>query len=309
MDNFLLIGGCLLLGVLLRRHPQMPAEGATVLNQVVLNVSLPALVLLEIPRLVFSPAALVPVLLPWGLLLLFAALVLLLARLIGWSREITGCLLLLVPMGNTSFLGIPMVSAFFGEAAVSWALLYDQLGSFLALSTYGALVLALYGGSGLPPTPSAVLAKILRFPPFIALLIGFSLHLVPTPEATTWPAPVTALLETLAATLVPLVMLAVGWQLTLRLPQAYLGPLGWGLGLKMVAMPLVALGFCLLLGLRGEPVAVAVFEAGMAPMISAGALAILAGLAPSLAAALTGYGIILAFFTLPLLHRLLLYAL
>lgn len=306
MENFLITITCLLAGVGLRRLPQMPQGGAAVLNLVVINISLPAMVLLKIPELIFSRAALVPVIMPWLLLLFFAGLTLLTARIAGWSRPVTGCLLLLVPMGNTSFLGIPMVTAFFGEVGVPYALLYDQLGSFLALSSYGALVLALYSGEGRVPV-RVVLAKIIRFPPFIALLIGLGMHLAGTPAAPlAWPQPLAALLATLAATLVPLVMMAVGWQMTLRLPRELLSPLLGGLTLKMVVAPLVALVGCLLLGLGGEPVRVAIFEAGMPPMISAGALAMLAGLAPPLAAALVGYGVILAFITLPILHWLLL---
>ncbi|MFN2369332.1 MAG: AEC family transporter, partial [Desulfurivibrionaceae bacterium] len=109
----------------------------------------------------------------------------------------------------------------------------------------------------------------------------------------------------LAGTLVPVVMIAVGFQLTVKISREALAPLGWGLFLKLVAAPLIALAGSRFLGLSGEAVDVAIFEAGMPPMVSAGALAILAGLAPSLTAALVGLGIILSFVTLPLLYYLL----
>ena len=54
-----------------------------------------------------------------------------------------------------------------------------------------------------------------------------------------------------------------------------------------------------------ELLKVAVLEAGMPAMITAGALAMLAGLAPELAAALVGYGVVLGMLTLPVLARLL----
>jgi Predicted permeases len=62
---------------------------------------------------------------------------------------------------------------------------------------------------------------------------------------------------------------------------------------------------CRLLGLDGEVVRVAIVEAGMPPMVAAGAMAMLANLAPRLAAALVGVGVVLSFATLPLLYRLL----
>ncbi len=79
----------------------------------------------------------------------------------------------------------------------------------------------------------------------------------------------------------------------------------WGLGVKLVDSPLAALLLCRLAGLESEAAQVAVFEAGMPPMVSAGALAISAGLSAELTAALVGFGIPAAFLTLPLLYRLL----
>ena len=299
MENFIITMTYLLIGVLIRRLPRFPEETGNVLNMFVIYVSLPALVLLKIPALGFSSELLIPALMPWVMLVLTAVAILLLARLFGWSRPIVGSLLLLVPLGNTSFLGIPMVKAFFGDQAVSYALLYDQLGSFLALATYGTVVIAIYGGTDGGPSWRDVLKKIVTFPPFIALILAVSVR------SFIYPSVVLSILETLAATLVPVVMIAVGYQLTIRISREALGPLGFGLFLKLVAAPLTALGLCKLLGLEGEAVRVSIFEAGMPPMVSAGALAILAGLSPALTAALVGLGIILSFVTLPGLYYLL----
>ncbi|HSH13707.1 MAG TPA: AEC family transporter, partial [Desulfurivibrionaceae bacterium] len=275
MENFLITITYLLVGMGFKRLRTFPEQTGTVLNLFVIYLSLPALVLLKIPELTFSSQILTPVLLPWILLAVSAGLVLLLCRLFAFDQPTTGCLLLMAPLGNTSFLGIPMVGAFFGEAAIPYALLYDQFGSFLALATYGSLVLAWYGSAGARPTPAGVVKKIAVFPPFLALILALLLRLVPS-----YPAVFLDLLRALAATLVPVVMIAVGYQLNLRLSRAVLGQMGVGLTLKLVAAPLVALGLCQALGLEGEAVRVAIFEAGMPPMVSAGALAILADLAP-----------------------------
>lgn len=299
MENFVLTIAYLLIGMGLKRLPHFPREGGSVLNLFVIHVSLPALVLLKIPELTLSRELLVPALMPWVMLLLWATAILVLARLFGWSRPITGCLLLMVPLGNTSFLGIPMVSAFFGPQAVPYAVLYDQFGSFLALAIYGSLIIALYGSGTKKPTAADAVQKIVLYPPFIALLMAVALSPFP------YPAVVTALLKTLAATLVPVVMIAVGFQLTLRLSKEAAMPLAIGLTIKLVAAPITALLICRLLGADSEAAKVAIFEAGMPPMVSAGALAILADLSPPLTAALVGLGILASFGTLPLLHQLL----
>lgn len=299
MASFIITMTYLLIGVLLKRVPRFPAETGNVLSLFVIYVSLPAVVLLKIPELEFSRTLLVPTLMPWAMLLITSLMILILARLFAWSRPITGSLLLLVPLGNTSFLGIPMVSAFFGAGAISYAVIYDQLGSFLALATYGTVVLAIYGGGAGTPSWSEIGKKILTFPPFISLVLAVIM------KSVGYPPVVMTILKTLGATLVPVVMIAVGFQLTIRISREAITPLGLGLALKLVAAPLIALGICRFLGLEGEAVNVSIFEAGMPPMVSAGALAILAGLSPALTAALVGLGIIISFVTLPMLFYLL----
>lgn len=265
----------------------------------VIYVSLPALVLINIPALDLSQNLLVPVLMPWGMLLLSCGIILLLSKILHWRREVTGCFLLLIPLGNTSFLGIPMVEAFFGKELIPYALLYDQFGSFLALAIYGSLILAIYDEQS-QLSIKGVVKKIILFPPFIALVLAFVLR------PFSYPPVAVSLLETLAATLVPVVMIAVGFQLRFKLGREATSQLGIGLGIKLVVAPLAALLFCKMLGLEGDIVRVSIFEAGMPSMISAGALAIMANLSPALAAALVGFGIILSFVTLPLLHQILL---
>jgi predicted permease len=298
MENFVITITFLLIGMALRRIPDFSGETGNVLNLFVIYISLPALVLLKIPELSFSENLLVPALMPWGMLLFSCALILILSRLFKWERATTGCLLLLIPLGNTSFLGIPMVKAFFGEKAIPYALLYDQLGSFLALATYGSIILALYGTGDSKPTVEGVIKKVMSFPPFIALVLAFILKSFP------YPSIAVSLLEILASTLVPLVMIAVGFQLTLRLSREVTSQLCIGLSIKLIAAPVAALFLCKIAGLKGEAVQVSIFEAGMPPMVSAGALAILAKLSPDLTAALVGIGIVLSFATLPILYQL-----
>lgn len=298
MENFTITITYLAIGMVLRCIPQFPKETGNVLTLFVIYISLPAVVLLKIPQLTFSRELLVPAVMPWAMLLVSCCATLLVSKALKWEREIRGCLLLLVPLGNTSFLGIPMVKAFFGEQAIPYALLYDQLGSFLALATYGSLIVALYG-AGAKPTLQAVFKKIVSFPPFIALILALTLRSVP------YPAIFGTVLQSLGATLVPVVMIAVGYQLKLRLNRSVASPLCVGLLVKLAVAPMFALALCRILGLKGLAVQVAILEAGMPPMVSAGALAILAELSPPLTAALVGLGIVLSFLTLPALHCLL----
>lgn len=298
MANFLLIGVCVLAGILLRRLRVFPADAAQSLNFVALYLSLPAVILLKVPQMAMTGEMLAVALLPWLMLLLSAGLVLGAARLWRWPRPTTGVLLLVVPLGNTSFMGVPMIQAFFGAAGVPFLIVYDQIGTMLIFASYGSLILALYGRDGAADLV-AIARRALLFPPTIALLLGLVLRGWP------YPAPVSQVLEAIAGTLTPLVMIAIGLQMTLRLRPTTLAPLGTGLTIKLLVAPLVALLACRLAGLQGLAIDVAILEAGMPPMVTASALAVAAGMEAELAVALAGLGIMAAFLTLPVIYALL----
>ena len=292
-DAFFLVLALLACGKLSARLGLFPPGAAETLNRFVLTVCLPAAVLRHASRLHFEPRLLALAAVPWILLLASAVAVLGLSRLLRLSDEERAVLLLCVPLGNTSFLGSSLIEALCGERALPFAVIYDQSGSFVILSTWGLWVLARYGGDR-PPTFGAVAARMIRFPPFLALVAA--LTLVPA----TPPAAVDAVLRRLADALLPIVAFAVGLEIKLRLPRRELAPLAGGLGLKLVAMPAAAWGLVHLLQMDGLPAQAAVLESAMPPMITASALAISHRLAPGLAAALAGYGVVLALLSVPL---------
>ena len=283
----------------MRRVPKFPTETPVVLNTFVMYVALPALVLQKIPSLHFSWDLLIPALVPWILLLLVSALILVLGRLLHWSRDIIVALLIVLPLGNTSFLGFPMTAALFGDAAMPYAVVYDQIGSFIALASYVTIIAALYSPTAAKPTFKGIAVKIITFPSFIALALGLLLR------GYDYPPIITQLIDNLAATLVPVVMVAVGFALTVKFSKSEVVPLVSALGIKLVMMPLLAAALWLALGYSGVAVNISIFQAAMPPMISAGAIAIMAGLAPRLVSGIIGLGILLGLLTLPVVSWLL----
>lgn len=291
-DAFALILAMLALGMLFARLRAMPANAAEVLNLVVLYVCLPAAVLVNVPKLKFDPALVGVAATPWLLMLATLALVLPLSRWLRFGRDETAVVLLCVALCNSSFIGYPMVSALLGADALPYAVVYDQFGTFVLLSTFGLTVLARYSGDT-PPGWRDIARRIVRFPPVWALAFGLTLM----PAAP--PAWIAGALQNLAAAMLPLAMLAVGLSIQLRMPRDELRPLATGLLLKLLVMPAIALPLSLLFRMSGTMLQANVLESAMPSMITAAALAIAQGLAPRLAAALVGYGILLSLMTLP----------
>ncbi|MGL4692341.1 MAG: AEC family transporter, partial [Stenotrophomonas maltophilia] len=251
-----------------------------------------AAVLMYVPRLHLDISLIGLVATPWLLMLCTLALVSLATRIFGFARDVHAVLLICVALANSSFIGYPMVRALLGDHALPYAVVYDQFGTFVLLSTFGLYVIARYSGDT-PPTAAQILLRIARFPPLWALL--FALTLMPE-QPPTW---IGTGLKQLADAMLPLVMLAVGFSLQLRLPLDELKPLGIGLLLKLVVMPALALPIAWAFGLQGTMLQTNVLESAMPTMITAAALAIAHRLAPRLAAALVGYGILLSLATLP----------
>ncbi|WP_140724900.1 AEC family transporter [Pseudomonas sp. Hp2] len=291
-DAFALILAMLALGLLFARLRALPENTADVLNRVVLYVCLPASVLTYVPRLHLDGALAGVVATPWLLAAAATGLVALCTRLFGFRREEHAALLMCVVFTNSSFIGFPMVRALLGDAALPYAVVYDQFGTFVLLSTYGLYVLARYSGDT-PPSARAIVRRVARFPPLWALVFAATLM----PEQP--PAWIGAALKSLADAMLPLVMLAVGFSLQLRLPADELKPLGIGLLLKLVLVPALSVPLSWALGLHGLMLQANVLETAMPTMITAAALAISHRLAPRLAAAMVGYSILLSLLTLP----------
>ncbi|MFT4301907.1 MAG: AEC family transporter [Desulfovibrio sp.] len=295
MEKFLLISFFVGTGVLFRRLPAFPKETAQALNMFALYVALPAVILLKVPQISFTPDMILPATLPWTMLLLSVAMVWCGSRLLHWEKPVTGVLLLIVPIGNTAFMGVPMIKTFFGDQGIPPLIIYDQLGTMPIFAIYGSAVLALYS-SGAKIKIMKIVERAVLFPPTLALIAGLVFRSTPYPNF------VMNSLEALSEMLIPLVMTAIGFQLKVRLSPRILHPLLYGLTVKLAAAPLIALLACRLLGLHDLTANVAIFEAGMPPMVTAGALAMAAGLAPELAAATVSLGMLLSFLSLPALY-------
>ncbi|MEO7014560.1 MAG: AEC family transporter [Dokdonella sp.] len=291
--TFAIILVLLVIGYLLNLWRVVPENASATLNLVVLNVCLPAAILLYAPKLEFERELIGLVAVPWVILIVSTALVFLLARVFRLDRPSTANLLLQIPLGNTSYIGYSLIPVLVGAGALRYAVVYDQLGSFLILTTWGLFVISLYGG-GERLRLQTILRRVLLFPPFIALVLALSV--VPSTLAPMFDQG----LHLLADALLPIVVLALGMQLRLRLPRHHVLPLCFGLLAKLILMPLVAFGLAHLFGLSEEMLLVAVYLTAMPPMVTSGALLSMAGLAPELAAALIGYGIVISMLTLPL---------
>ncbi len=114
------------------------------------------------------------------------------------------------------------------------------------------------------------------------------------------------ILAFLSATIVPFALVAVGLQMRFKLPKEEVKPFTVALIIKLIIAPLLALLMCTMFAWEGLIAEVSIMEAGMAPMITAAAMASFVGLAPRLSNAIVGYGILISFLTTFVLYQIVL---
>jgi len=296
MNSLIFIVVLFICGGALRKTGLFSKQAPIQFNLYVIYVALPALILKTLPSISINESMLKVVAIAWMAILLSVIAVLFISKKLGLSREITGVLLLLVPFGNTSFVGIPLISALVGEKGLPTVIIYDQLGSFLGMILYGSWVLAVYSGAE-KPSIQILLKRMLLFPPFWALVLALSFPMFWQMDVIQAP------ISTLSNTLIPIVMIALGLQFEWRLPYKYFNAFISGLILKLIIIPASLLSIINFLDWQGLSIKVSLLESAMAPMISAGALAIASNLAPELVAAMLSWGLIISFITVPLWYQ------
>lgn len=291
----------MVLGVLLHSLGKIPRSAAGPLNSFVITISYPAVVLLQAPGLLanlsFSADYLVPALMPWIFFVMTVLVMAGLGRILGWSRGTIGALSLTAGLGNTSFVGFPMLEALFGPESLRTGIVIDQAGTFLVTSTLGILLATYYAGENLSWRRS--LRRVVFFPPFMALVVStllFSMD-IQIPDV------LNPVLRRLGDTLAPLALFSVGLQLSVRseILKKYGRQLGIGLTWKMLIAPLILYSvFALILDRGSQAIEVTIIEAAMAPMITAAIIATDNELEPSLANLMVGVGIPLSLLTVPI---------
>ena len=292
MDNIVMLFVCLAIGMLLRWSNKAPENAPASINAFIIHVSLPALTLLQIHSIRLDPALFYAALMPWLLFVASAALFGLVGHLLALPRATTGALAVVGGLGNTSFMGLPMIEAFYGREGMPIGIVIDQLGTYLVLSTIGILLICFYAEGRV--TAREIGRRIVTFPPLIALVVAILLIPVDFPG---WAS---SALGRLGATLAPLALVSVGLQLRFSALPGNRRALAMGVGYKLVLGPLlIFLLYAFGLGLRGPMIQVTLFEAAMAPQVGGSIVAIQYGLDAKLISLMVGLGTVLSFMTLP----------
>jgi len=168
---------------------------------------------------------------------------------------------------NTSFIGFPLIMAYYGEGDLSIAIICDQV-MFVLISTVGIICAIKGNRSDKEGIKASVLVKrLITFPPFIGCMSALILSNI-TDISIAEP-----FFDKLAATVGPLALFSVGLQLKFK---------GWGQQISQISMtmlyklmiaPALVLVAALILGVKGEVARISIFEAAMPTLITSSIIA------------------------------------
>lgn len=292
---------CLILGLFLQYRKGFPSQLASQwVNTYLFYLVLPALALLYIPQMEIHARLLIPISAAWFTFLLSWLIFGLLGHYLKWEQGITGCLIIVAGLANTSFMGFPLIEFIYGKEGLPTAFLMDQGGSFLLVSSLSIVVGSIY--SHKQGNLSRIPLKIISFPPFIFLLISVAMSILQVPV----PHALERVLAFVAQTMAPMALLAIGLRLSLDFGSLKSRFFWLAMGYRLLLAPLLVwLLYASWLDRDSLEFKVMVLESGMAPMITGSIIAIQYDLSPKLASQLAGLGMPIALLSLVLWYFLL----
>lgn len=293
MNNFILIFFFLALGLILQHVKQFPTSIYKVLNKIVIYLCLPAITLYHIPKIKWSNELLFPIGAGWIAFLLAFVFFHFLGKKLGWSNKLIGCLILTAGLSNSSFLGYPIIEALYGKKGLETAILVDQPGTFVVVSTLGVFVAAFYSKGS--PDAWSICKKIIFFPPFITFVAACLLNVFEYDLELN----VQSFLLKIGSLVTPLALLSVGLQLTFNRRSQHWRFLRLGLFFRLILTPFIIMVlYVFVFNQHSEPIKITIMETAMAPMITGAILASTYGLKPKLSSMMIGFGIPISFVTL-----------
>jgi predicted permease len=275
--------------MLFRRSKSLPENSHKAINAWLIYLALPAVSFKYLPFIQWSNQLIVPALSPIIVWLGAWLFVRLYASYNHIDKGTEGGMKLAAGLSNTSFIGFPLIIAYFGENNLSTGVICDQV-TFALLSTAGVIV-AIHSSGKHTLSPRVIIANVLRFPPFIGFIAALTLpHFIDI-------TPALPLFDKLSSTVGPLALFSIGLQLKFEGWQQEWKHISAALLYKLVLAPAIVLAVVLLLGLKGAIPQVSIFEAAMPSFVSSAVVAEQYDLNPRLLNLIIGIGILLSFLT------------
>ena len=266
MINFVLIAVCIIAGMIFKSTKTIHPDAHKGINTWVLYLALPAVSFKYLPKVQWSLEMLFPILSTVLIAVGSSIVVLFYSRIKNYSRRSRSTMELASGYSNTSFIGFPLIAAFYGEQYLSIAIICDQT-MFLMLSTMG-IITALKGGSKSGKISSIfILKRLFTFPPFLGCISALILSQFFNLDFAE------PLFDKLAATVAPLALFSVGLQLKFNGWRKLIPQISTSMLYKLILAPSCVLVLALVFDIKEDIAKISIFEAAMPTVITSSIIA------------------------------------
>lgn len=243
------------LGYLLKRLNLLKITDIETLNKIVVKVAMPCMVFFSLYKSDLSnisSLALMPFI---GLIVAFSSglIIYTILSIKKYPKKEKWSILIPITMGNTAFLGFPLIMGVFGDSGLIRAIFYDMSSMIVFLSLSFILSFIFEG------TFKEALKKALTFPTLWALILGISINLLNISIGDI----AINVIEYLSAMTIPLIMISLGLSLQFKGLKENFKIAILGSTIKLLINPLIAFFMVIILGLSNIEFVVPIVEAAM----------------------------------------------
>ncbi|WP_156306801.1 AEC family transporter [Sphingobacterium endophyticum] len=262
MSNFILIIFCLAAGIISRKFNWVAKDGFKALNAWVLYFGLPAISFNFLPKLSWNNSLIFtmlgPILVLSGSVLFFYIV----EKVTRISKRTSHTLMLIAGLSNTSFVGFPLITAYFGVDALPIGIVSDQM-TFFLLSSVGVII-AMKGSlkKNKQVDYKFILKRVFTFPPLIGCLLALII-----PKFIDISS-LDDFFKILGSTVSPIALFSIGLQLNFGIVKSEIPNISYALIYKLILAPALVVLIALSLGLKGEIIQVSMFEMAMPSLVA-----------------------------------------
>ncbi|MDE5603145.1 MAG: AEC family transporter [Helicobacter sp.] len=285
-------------GYIAKRSKVLRQKQSQMFLDFVITFALPCLIFDKIYHLDFQTSLLLLVGIGFISCLIAGVFAIILGYILKFSKATLVSIFLLTSFGNTLFVGVPVVAGIYGESFIGEAIFYDSLATALPMLLLSSFILAI--GTHQKINFWENIKKILKFPPFIALTLGFLLRLFPIPNFIFSP------IEIFGNTATPIALFSIGLSLSFNAIKTSYKSAVLVIFCKTLFAPFVFIILAMLINIEfNATTKVAILESAMPTMTLAGAMIMKAKLDSNLAVSSIAFGILFSLLTIPFLNHIL----
>lgn len=290
MVNFVLIAVCIVAGMILKATKSIHPDAHKGINTWILYLALPAVSFKYLPKVQWTTELFFPILATFLTSVFCFFFMMFYSKSKGYSRRSRSTLELVSGYSNTSFIGFPLILAFYNESLLSIAIICDQT-MFFSLSTMGIIAAVKGGSKSGKVSAKFILKRLATFPPLIGCIAAliFSQFIDFTAAEPFF--------DKLAATVSPLALFSVGLQLKFNGWKKLIPQMSTSMFYKLILAPAITLGLTFLLGIKGNIAKITIFESAMPTVLTSSIIAEQFRLNTKLTNLTIGFSIIVGLFT------------